>query len=112
MSCGLHDVARLEAAGIPTAFLVTTAFVESVAEQLPILGMAGYQPVWVPHPIAALDPASLAPIAARAAEGVAAVLSGARPPQLATVTEGVIGSDADCGEVACAVDLVESGRIT
>ncbi len=63
MSCGLHDVARLEAAGIPTAFLVTTAFVQSVAEQLPILGMSEYEPVWVPHPIAALDRSAVASVA-------------------------------------------------
>ncbi len=105
MSCGLHDVARLEAAGVPTAFLVTTAFVESVAEQLPVLGMAGYQPVWVPHPVAARDRAALMPIAVRAAEGVAAVLSGAPPPDPAAGADGVL--DADCGDVACAVDLVE-----
>lgn len=108
MSCGLHDVARLEAAGIPTAFLVTTAFVESVAEQLPILGMTGYQPVWVPHPIAALDRETLVPIGARAAEGVAAVLSGAPPPGAQAVT-GSAFVDVDCGDVACAVDLVERG---
>jgi hypothetical protein len=108
VSCGLHDVARLEASGVPVAFLVTTAFVTSVDEQLPLLGLAGYRPVWVPHPVAPLSEEALRPIAAGAAAAVEASLTGqpVPPPPAADV-----GADraADCGDVACAVDLVERG---
>jgi len=123
VSCSLHDVMRLEELGVPTALLVTDAFRRSVAEQAPLLGLGGYDPVWVQHPVAGLRQAAAQARADAVAPAVACVLLGqAVEPALPTVAErtggeslGANGSDGeslgpDCGDVACAVDLAELGR--
>ncbi len=139
MSCSLHDVMRLEELGIPTALLVTDAFRRSVAEQAPLLGLGGYDPVWVQHPVAGLRQAAAQAKADAVAPAVACVLlgHGAEPalPTLAANADGLAanadglaanadglgagaeglgagaeGLGADCTDVACAIDLSELGR--
>jgi hypothetical protein len=51
VSCSVHDVVRLEAAGIPTAAIGTVPFRDEALEQAAVLGMPGYRMVEVPHPI-------------------------------------------------------------
>lgn len=55
MSCSLHDVARLEEAGIPTAAVGTEPFVDEALEMAEVLGLRGYRMVLVPHPVQLLD---------------------------------------------------------
>jgi len=134
VSCSLHDVMRLEELGVPTALLVTDAFRRSVAEQAPLLGLGGYDPVWVQHPVAGLRQAAAQARADAVAPAVACVLlgHGAEPalPTLAAGTgaeslgagadglgagadglgAGTEGLGADCTDVACAIDLSELGR--
>lgn len=140
MSCSLHDVMRLEDAGVPTALLVTDAFRRSVAEQAPLLGLGSYRPVWVEHPVAGLRRPAAERRADAVAPAVAAVLLGlAVEPQLAAVPSAAeddrgpvrppdsplrAAGDADadleqisntaagpdCTDAACAIDLSELGR--
>lgn len=131
MSCSLHDVMRLEDLGVPTALLVTDAFRRSVAEQAPLLGLGGYEPVWVQHPVAGLRrPAAQGRADAVAAEVARVLLGLAEQPALPDGT-GVLGPTAlglvavdtptgeedddvvagpDCTDAACAIDLSELGR--
>lgn len=51
MSCGLHDVVRLEALGVPTAAVGTDPFRDEALEMAEVLGMPQYRMVEVPHPI-------------------------------------------------------------
>jgi hypothetical protein len=103
-------MARLEQLGVPTAFLVTDAFTASVAEQLPLLGMATYLPVWVPHPIAGLAPAAARERADAAADAVRAVLTGSAAPAMPARDEvGRTAPEPGCDDVSCAVDLAERG---
>ncbi len=51
MSCSVHDVVRLEAAGIPTAAIGTVPFRAEALEQAAALGMPDYRMLEVPHPI-------------------------------------------------------------
>ena len=55
MSCSVHDVIRLEKAGIPTAAIGTEAFVDEAVEQARLLAMPDYPMVWLPHPVAIVD---------------------------------------------------------
>ena len=59
MSCSVHDVIRLEAAGIPTAAVGTEPFVDEALEQAALLGMADYRAVLIPHPIQLLTTEAL-----------------------------------------------------
>ena len=61
MSCSLHDAARFEALGLPTAVIATDAFVRSADEQLEALNFVGYRPylLFIPHPLASLDRAAV-----------------------------------------------------
>ncbi len=51
----MHDAIRLEAAGIPTAVVVTTPFVHEARVQREALGMTGLEPVVVAHPLSTLS---------------------------------------------------------
>lgn len=55
MSCSLHDVIRLEAAGVPTAAIGTEPFVDEALEMAKTLGLAAYRMVLVAHPVQLLD---------------------------------------------------------
>ena len=47
----MHDSIALEAEGIPTAAVATTAFIDAAAAQAEQLGMPDYRIVTVPHPV-------------------------------------------------------------
>ncbi|MCA0243307.1 MAG: hypothetical protein LCI02_20895 [Proteobacteria bacterium] len=44
------DAARLERAGVPTAAVITTAFVREADYQADTSGMLNFKPIVVPHP--------------------------------------------------------------
>jgi len=47
----LHDSIALEAEGVPTAVVATTAFLDAAAAQAEHLGMPEYRIVTVEHPV-------------------------------------------------------------
>lgn len=51
----MHDAIRLEAAGTPTAVIVTTVFVHEANVQREALGMTELEPVIVTHPLSTLS---------------------------------------------------------
>ena len=51
MSCSVHDAARLEARGIPTAVVGTEPFLDEALEQSRLLGMPNYPVALVAHPV-------------------------------------------------------------
>lgn len=55
MSCSLHDVIRLEAAGIPTAAVGTEPFLDEALEVAAMLGLPAYRMILVPHPVQLLS---------------------------------------------------------
>lgn len=71
MSCSVHDVVKLEKAGIPTAAIGTDGFMEEAEEQARLLGMPSYRMVWLPHPVAILDDEEIAALARAAAAEIA-----------------------------------------
>jgi hypothetical protein len=72
----MHDAVRLEAAGIPTAVIVTTEFLHEAHVQRAALGMPGLDPVVVTHPLSTLSDEQLDD---RAREAVDQVLESWRP---------------------------------
>ena len=50
----MHDAVRLEAAGTPTAVIVTTVFEHEAHVQREALGMVALEPVVVAHPLSTL----------------------------------------------------------
>ncbi len=84
-ACSLSDAIGLERLGIPTTTIITEVFQRIAAEFSQNLGMAGYQPVVVPHPVSSRGPGELRAIAAAAAAPVARrlVASAAAAPVLA-----------------------------
>ena len=50
----MHDSVMLEAAGRPTAVIVTSEFVLEAETQRDALGMAGLAPVVIAHPLSSL----------------------------------------------------------
>ncbi len=59
MSCSLHDAGELEARGVPTVTLCTTAFMDSAAAHARAYGRPEARVVAVQHPLAALPPADV-----------------------------------------------------
>jgi hypothetical protein len=51
VSCGLRDVANLEAAGLPTLLVHTHAFAAGAEAQAEMLGQPSMRRVHVPHPV-------------------------------------------------------------
>ena len=51
----MHDTARLEQRGIPTAVIVTAAFVEETEVQRAALGADDLEPVVITHPLSTLS---------------------------------------------------------
>ncbi len=51
----MHDAGSLEALGVPTAAIVTEAFLNEARAQLAAMGMETLQPVVVPHPLSTLS---------------------------------------------------------
>jgi hypothetical protein len=56
----MHDAVMLEAAGRPTAVIVTAEFVLEAQTQRDALGMAGLAPVVIGHPLSSLTDAEIA----------------------------------------------------
>jgi hypothetical protein len=50
----MHDAIRLEAAGTPTAVIITTVFEHEAHMQREALGMVNLEPVVVAHPLSTL----------------------------------------------------------
>ncbi len=50
----MHDAVSLETRGLPTAVIVTTAFVREAEVQRAALGMDGLEPVVIAHPLSTL----------------------------------------------------------
>ena len=51
----MHDTARLEKRGIPTAVIVTAAFLEEAEVQRAALGADDLEPVVITHPLSTLS---------------------------------------------------------
>lgn len=66
----MHDAIRLEAAGIPTAVIVTTVFEHEAQVQREALGMLELEPVIVTHPLSTLSNEQLDARAGEALEQV------------------------------------------
>jgi len=67
----MHDAVALEGAGVPTAVVITSAFVREAEVQCAALGAVGIEPVIIDHPLSTL-PAEQ--IAARADAAVAQIV--------------------------------------
>jgi hypothetical protein len=59
VSCSVHDAARLEARGIPTAVVGTEPFLDEALEQARLLGLPNYPVALVAHPVQLLTEAQL-----------------------------------------------------
>ena len=66
----MHDAVGLEERGVPTAVIVTDAFLHEADVQRTALGAERLEPVVITHPLSTLTDEE---IAARAAEAVARV---------------------------------------
>ena len=51
----MHDGIRLEAAGVPTAVIVTSEFVHEAEVQRAALGLDSMRPVVITHPLSTLS---------------------------------------------------------
>ena len=76
MSCGLHDVVALEAAGIPTTIVGTEVFRDEATEQALALGMPEQRLVELPHPIQPIPLEQVLTYADRVFDEVVARLTG------------------------------------
>ena len=56
----MHDSVMLEAAGRPTAVIVTNEFVVEAATQRDALGMTGLDPIVIAHPLSSLTDEEIA----------------------------------------------------
>ena len=74
----MHDTARLEKRGIPTAVIVTAAFLEEAEVQRAALGADDIEPVVITHPLSTLSEEEIQDRAKEAAAQLERVLT--RPP--------------------------------
>ena len=80
----MHDTARLEKRGIPTAVIVTAAFLEEAEVQRAALGADDLQPVVITHPLSTLSEDEIQDRAREAAEQLERVLTRpSAPPESA-----------------------------
>jgi hypothetical protein len=75
VSCSVHDVIRMEKAGVPTVNVGTEAFVDEAEVQARLLGMPDYRMVWIPHPVAILNEAGIRKLAREAADSIVGLLT-------------------------------------
>jgi hypothetical protein len=75
VSCSVHDVVRLEAAGIPTAAIGTEPFRAEAHEQARALGMPDYRMIEVAHPIQPIPVAEVVALADAVLDQVVAALT-------------------------------------
>ena len=66
----MHDATVLETRGIPTAAIVTAAFLSEAQAQLAALGMSAYVPVVIEHPLSTLPDEAIHTRALSAVPGV------------------------------------------
>ena len=66
----MHDAVELERRGVPTAVIVTDAFLHEADLQRTALGAELLAPVVIAHPLSTLTPEEIAARAAQAAAGV------------------------------------------
>jgi hypothetical protein len=78
----MHDAIGLETLGVPTAVIVTTAFVHEARMQREALGMKSIVPVVIEHPLSSLSDEEIRGRAAQALGQVIGVWHGtqADPP--------------------------------
>jgi hypothetical protein len=78
----MHDAIGLETLGVPTAVIVTTAFVHEARMQREALGMKSIVPVVIDHPLSSLSDEEIRGRAAQALGQVIGVWHGtqADPP--------------------------------
>jgi hypothetical protein len=63
----MHDGIRLEEAGVPSAVIVTTEFVNEAKLQRSALGLESIRPVVIDHPLSTLSDAQIRARAEQAA---------------------------------------------
>ncbi len=66
----MHDGVSLESHGVPTAVVVTTAFVREAEVQRAALGMDDLEPVVVAHPLSTLTDEEIDQLVAEVVEQV------------------------------------------
>jgi len=72
----LHDTIQLENLGIPTVPVATTEFAAPARTQAGALGRAGFDAVYVPHPIQDQTPQQIAARADAVADEIVRRLTG------------------------------------
>ena len=72
----MHDTVRLENLGIPAVPVATTEFQSPARIQAGALGRAGFEAVYVPHPIQDQTPQQIADRADAAVEEIVRRLTG------------------------------------
>lgn len=75
MSCGSHDVVRLESLGIPSVLVGTGPFRHEAEEQVRVLGMPDVRMVELPHPIQPLPAERVAAYADEVIEEIVRALT-------------------------------------
>ena len=76
----MHDTARLEQRGVPTAVIVTAAFVEEAEVQRAALGADDLEPVVITHPLSTLSEEEIEDRAQEAASQLERVLTSRPAP--------------------------------
>ncbi len=74
----MHDTARLEQRGIPTAVIVTAAFLEEAETQRAALGADDLEPIVITHPLSTLSEDEIEDRAKEAAAQLEHVLTARR----------------------------------
>lgn len=72
----MHDGISLERLGVPTAVIVTTAFVHETHIQRIALGMTDFEPAVIAHPLSTLSDAQIGERSEEAARQVRKILVG------------------------------------
>ncbi len=75
----MHDGVSLESRGVPTAVIVTTAFLHEARVQRAALGMTGIVPVVIDHPLSSLADEAIRDRARQALGQVIRVWRGTQP---------------------------------
>ena len=70
----MHDAARFEGAGLPSAVIATDPFLPTVEATVDVIGMRGVRVVYAPHPISRLDGDGFRVLADRLAGEIAELL--------------------------------------
>jgi hypothetical protein len=79
-ACSLHDAVQFEQLGLPSALIISDVFVGHIARFSETLGMPGYQPIVVPHPVSSKPDEWIRRLAREAADAVETQLVGTAQP--------------------------------